>query len=99
MTSKQMRIEGMTCAHCETTIAKALTGARAANVSANWRQGRATFEAEDIDDQRLQAAVERVGYKVTSIEDIERSRSTVGARAAGPRHDYDLVVIGSGSAA
>jgi len=99
MATKQMQIDGMTCTHCETTIAKALTRAGASNVHANWRHGRATFDAADANADRLQAAVEEAGYRVIAIEDIKLAQSTIGSQSAGLTHDHDLVVIGSGSAA
>jgi mercuric reductase len=99
MATKQMQIDGMTCTHCETTIAKALTRAGASNVHANWRQGRATFDAADANADRLQAAVEEAGYRVIAIEDKKHAQRTIGPRSAGLTHDHDLVVIGSGSAA
>lgn len=100
MAKKQMQIEGMTCVHCETTITRALTGAGAADAKADWRKGRATFEATDNDANRLRAAVEKAGYKVVSIEGVEHTQTAIGeGRAQRAEHDYDLVVIGSGSAA
>ena len=72
MAGKLMRIRGMTCDHCERTVAEALTGAGARNVTADWRAGQAQFDAT-TGDQQLAAAVET--------------------------GDYDLVVLGSGSAA
>ena len=72
MAGKVMRIRGMTCDHCERTVAEALTGAGARDVTADWRAGQAQFDAT-TGDQQLAAAVET--------------------------DDYDLVVLGSGSAA
>lgn len=99
MPRKTIRIEGMTCLHFEKTIAEALTAAGAQKVEVSWRQGRAAFEAGSTADDQLRAAVEEAGYKVVSIEEAglrERGIETlVGQRS----HDYDLVVIGSGSAA
>ena len=37
MADKVMRIEGMTCAHCEKTVTEALTATGALNVVADWR--------------------------------------------------------------
>lgn len=99
MTKKQMQIEGMTCAHCETTIEWALTGAGAADAKADSRKGRATFNAVDTDPNRLRAAVKEAGYKVLSIEDVEPTQTASGSPAPSAKHTYDLVVIGSGSAA
>ncbi|TAN32856.1 mercury(II) reductase [bacterium] len=99
MTTKRMEIEGMTCEHCEKTVAEALTSAGAAAAQVSWRGGQAVFEAADASDHQLTSAVEEAGYKVTSIA-AEAERPT-GFRAVvgDARSDYDLVVIGSGSAA
>jgi mercuric reductase len=91
MAIKEMKIEGMTCLHCEQTISKALASAGASKVEANWREGRAVFDAGAAGDRELKAAVGKAGYKVVSIEDVPR----IGEK----KHDYDLIVIGSGSAA
>lgn len=99
MANKQMQIEGMTCHHCEKTIAEALTAAGAQKVEANWREGRATLEAASATDTQLKAAVEEAGYKVVSIEDAKREKRGFEALVGDKSHDYDLVVIGSGSAA
>jgi len=58
MADKLMRIGGMTCDHCEKTVAEALTGAGARDVTADWRAGQARFDAASGDEQ-LAAAVER----------------------------------------
>ncbi len=99
MATKQMQIEGMTCAHCEKTIVEALTGAGASKVEASWREGRATLEVAHTTDEHLKKAVEEAGYKVVSIEEATKAKGGLGALAGGKGHDYDLVVIGSGSAA
>lgn len=99
MATKQMQIEGMTCLHCEKTIAEALTSVGASKVEASWREGRATLDAADATNEQLKAAVEAAGYKVTSIQDATRETSGFEALVGDKAHDYDLVVIGSGSAA
>ena len=99
MAEKVMRIQGMTCAHCETTVADALTDAGALEVIADWRAGQAQFDPAAAGDDQLSAAVEAAGYRVLSIDAVERAASefipVVGDRSGG----YDLVVLGSGSAA
>lgn len=99
MASKQIRIEGMTCVHCEKTIAEALMAAGAQQVEVNWREGRATLEAADATEVQLMAAVEQAGYRAASVEDSKRAKHESDAPMADKSHDYDLVVIGSGSAA
>src|SRR5229473_2354849 len=99
MATKQMQIEGMTCAHCEKTIAEALTSVGASKVEANWRDGRATLDAGNATDEQLKTAIEEAGYKVVSIRNAKRVKSGFEAVVGDKAHDYDLVVIGSGSAA
>ncbi len=99
MATKQMQIEGMTCVHCEKTIAEALTSVGASKVAASWREGRATLDVADATDKQLKAVVEEAGYKVVSIHDVKREKSGFEPQAGNKAHEYDLVVIGSGSAA
>src|SRR6266536_2365370 len=99
MATKQMQIEGMTCVHCEKTIAEALTSVGASKVEANWRGGRATLDVGNATDEQLKTAIEEAGYKVVSIRDAKRVRSGFEAVVSNQAVDYDLVVIGSGSAA
>ena len=99
MSTKQIQIGGMTCIHCEKTVAEALTGAGASKVEASWRDGRATLDTVDATDEQLKAAVEEAGYTVITIEDAKRADSRFEAVIGSKANDYDLVVIGSGSAA
>ncbi|GAC1669741.1 MAG: mercury(II) reductase [Candidatus Dormibacteraceae bacterium] len=99
MATKQMQIEGMTCLHCEKTIAEALTSVGASGVEASWREGRATLDAAEATNEQLKAVVEEAGYRVVSIEDSKRAKSGFETLAGDKENDYDLVVIGSGSAA
>ncbi len=99
MATKHMQIEGMTCVHCEKTIAEALTSVGASKFEANWRDGRATLDVGNATDEQLKTAIEEAGYKVVSIQDAKRVKSGFKAVVGDKAHDYDLVVIGSGSAA
>jgi len=94
-----MKIEGMTCIHCEKTIAEALTSVGASKVEASWREGRATLDVADTTNKQLKAVVEEAGYKVVSIHDVKREKSGFEPLVGDKAHEYDLVVIGSGSAA
>jgi mercuric reductase len=99
MTTREMKIEGMTCLHCEKTIAEALVSAGASKVEASWREGRAVFDVATAGDRELTAAVEEAGYKVVSIHDAQRKKTGFEPLVGDKKHDYDLIVIGSGSAA
>lgn len=99
MATKEMKIEGMTCLHCEKTITEALASVGASRVEANWREGRAVFDAGTAADGELKAAVDEAGYKVVSLKDIQRKQSGLEPLVDENKRDYDLIVIGSGSAA
>jgi len=99
MADKVMRIEGMTCAHCEKTVTEALTAAGALNVVADWRMGRARFDGAAVSEGQLSAGVEEAGYRALSIEAVVREEPVLAPAVGGHWHDYDLVVLGSGSAA
>jgi mercuric reductase len=99
MATKLMRIQGMTCAHCEQTVAQALTAAGAQKVVVDCRQGRAVLEPMAAADEELSTAVEEVGYRVLSIEEPGRAERPLEPVVGGRAQEYDLVVLGSGSAA
>src|SRR5262249_37121304 len=99
MATKRMKIEGMTCLHCENTVAQALARAGASKVEANWREGRASFDVAGPSGQQLKAAVEEAGYRVVSIQDAQVRDVGLAPLVGAGSHDYDLVVLGSGSAA
>ena len=99
MAKQNIRIAGMTCVHCEKTVVEALTGAGARQVVANWREGRATLEGGLATDEQMKSAVEKAGYRVLEIDTAESKLSRDQVATAGGTPDYDLVVLGSGSAA
>ena len=99
MTIKAMQIRGMTCEHCEKTVAEALVSAGATAPQVNWRSGRAVFDAAGVSDQQLTEVVKEAGYRVESIDAEAERPDGFEAVVGDQRPDYDLVVIGSGSAA
>src|SRR6266849_922545 len=99
MATKEMKIEGMTCLHCEKTVAEALTAVGASHVESSWHEGLAMLASGSATDEELRRAVEAAGYRVISIQGAELNQ-TAGTPPVGDQtHDYDLIVIGSGSAA
>lgn len=99
MSKRIIRIEGMTCVQCERTIVAALAGAGATRVTANWRQGRVNVDGGFASDEEIESAVKKAGYRVLDIEIAESSPELARAAPANAATDYDLIVIGSGSAA
>jgi mercuric reductase len=89
-----MEIGGMTCVHCEQTVALALAGAGAEEVEVSYRKGEAIFRGGD--DDAVAQAVREAGYRPGPIEILEPAPPPRSGRGSG---DYDLVVLGSGSAA
>ncbi|HZU17238.1 MAG TPA: mercury(II) reductase [Candidatus Dormibacteraeota bacterium] len=99
MATRLMRIQGMSCAHCEKTVAEALTAAGARRVVVDWRRGEARFDPVAAGDRELAAAVEAAGYQVASVEEATEEAHGVGPLVGERAGGYDLIVIGSGSAA
>ncbi|MGQ0803049.1 MAG: mercury(II) reductase [Actinomycetota bacterium] len=95
MTTRRMRVEGMTCEHCERTVEEALGAAGARDARADFRRGEACF-AYDGDPAAVGAAVREAGYGPGGLE---RVGEEVAAGAHGSGSDFDLVAIGAGSAA
>jgi copper chaperone CopZ len=62
-----LKIEGMTCGHCEMSVTKELSklpGAQDVKVSS--QSGTATLSVdESVDEAQIQAAVEEAGYKLS----------------------------------
>ncbi len=85
----RIKIQGMTCTHCETTVAKALEKASAIVLRVSYRQGVAEVET-DKPPEVLKEAIHRVGYSPIAIE-----TEPTDSREDKPEH---LLVIGSGSA-
>ena len=93
-----MSVGGMTCAHCEASVGRALEGAGALGAEVDFRRGEAVFDlAEGTDLEPLREAVRQGGYEPGTVEWI--GRETGSRRDGGGEADYDLAVIGSGGGA
>jgi mercuric reductase len=95
-----LRIEGMTCDGCARHVQAALAsvpGVESAEVG-DWKEGSAAVATgPDVSEGDLSSAVERAGYRA-----IVESKTALRPEARVPTgHDseFDLVVIGGGSAA
>ncbi len=65
---KIMEIKGMSCAHCQAAVEKALNGIDGVDAKVDLKKNQATVNlSKEIDDAALKAAVEEAGYEVTSI--------------------------------
>ena len=95
----RMNIAGMTCAHCEHTVEKALSTVGASEPAADFRRGQATFHWPDGEDvQVAEKAVSNAGYRPQGLEVVKSTAESSRGRPAG-EGDYDLAILGSGSAA
>lgn len=101
MSKAVLTVQGMTCTSCERHVAAALEGAGARDVRADWRAGEARFElADGVEEEALRAAVEETGYGPRELRAVPSpvTAAPPAVPAEGPV-DYDLVVVGAGSAA
>lgn len=66
----KLKIEGMTCEHCVTSVTKALKESRGVESAlVDLKKGEAVVAGGDIDVSLLKEAVESLGYKVTGMDD------------------------------
>lgn len=101
----ELRIEGMTCAHCARTIEQALLrvpGVERAQVP-GWQSGRAVviWEGDAVDAEALRKTVAQAGhgYRLQAWEVVREIGGETPAGDGSDRVDYDLLIIGGGSAA
>lgn len=92
-----LEVAGMTCTDCEHHVAAALERAGAGQALADFRLGVARFALPwDVDEAGLRAAVTQAGYAPGRL----RTESPGAPAAPGTGDgDYDLLVLGAGSAA
>jgi mercuric reductase len=99
----KMTVRGMTCDRCNVHVARALTAAGAGAAEADWRRGEAVFTAEaSADPDRLAESVRAAGYQpgeVARLEPAATPDAQPGSQLGGRGGEYDLVIVGSGSAA
>jgi mercuric reductase len=92
-----LEVAGMTCTGCEHHVAAALERAGAEQVSADFRRGVARFAwPGGVDEAGLRAAVTQAGYTPGTLH--AESPGAPAAPGTGDG-DYDLLVLGAGSAA
>ncbi len=92
-----LEVAGMTCDDCAHHVTAALEGAGAERVSVAWRSGEARFSwPEGLAEGTLRAAVEGAGYRPGALRLLGTGIPKDGADGSD---DYDLVVVGAGSAA
>ena len=69
-TKKIMKIEGMTCGHCQARVEKALNAISGVTASVDLQKKIAKLEldSDEISDETLLNTVSEAGYKPISIE-------------------------------
>ena len=91
-----LKVAGMTCTDCEDHVTAALRGAGAEEVSADFRAGQARFLwPATRDEAGLRAAVTAAGYTPGTL----RARTPPAPASRRDGAEYDLLVLGAGSAA
>jgi mercuric reductase len=95
-----LRVEGMTCDGCARHVTEALKNAKGVEEAqvGSWRSGQAVVIAESsVDEKDLMKAVKKAGYRaiVTERRGLDAERKVPPSEAA----EYDLMIIGGGSAA
>lgn len=94
-----IEVRGMTCDHCERSVAQALESVPgiAAVRQVSHAEGLARVAAtRDVSPAQIEAAVAQAGYRARV-----KDRPAGASPAAGPRSraEFDLVIVGGGSAA
>jgi mercuric reductase len=98
-------VRGMTCATCPNHVERALrqiAGVKSVDIP-NWQSSKATVIAEaQVPEETLTATVKRAGYhatvkNVSTVEDTVEQSGFKTSKGNG-KNDFDLLVIGAGSA-
>ncbi|MDA8357617.1 MAG: mercury(II) reductase [Actinomycetota bacterium] len=92
-----LEVGGMTCDDCAHHVTAALEGAGAQDVSVTWRAGEARFSwPGGVAEDALRSAVQSAGYRPGTLRLLGPGIPKQGTDGS---FDYDLVVVGAGSAA
>jgi mercuric reductase len=93
----RMQVDGMTCDSCSRRVEQALARAGALEPKADWRRGLAVFTSEaEPDYSVLSDALADAGYEARGFERLDPAQVK---RDLPNEADYDLLMIGGGSAA
>ncbi len=90
-------VQGMTCRHCEIAVSNALREAGAKVLRVDYQAGEALVEVPArTDSESLAQAIRGAGYRPGVVEVLPEQPARQGQASDA---DYDLAIIGSGSAA
>lgn len=96
MKKYRIKIKGMSCSACEEHIVDALERIGAKNIQASFHRGEAVYELpEDKAVDHVKRAIDEANYQPGEIEEVSL-QNIVDLDDEG---DFDLLIIGSGSAA
>ena len=92
---KKLSIAGMSCAHCEKSVSKAVQ--KVSGVEAveriSWEDGDVIVQTSiDLDREELEKQIKQAGYKLNEVSPYE------GNKGKDKNTDFDIIVIGGGSA-
>ena len=88
-------VAGMTCDTCERHVTEAIRSVGGDAPEVSWRSGTAGFDAGVVVQATLGAAIAEAGYELRSLHRAEPIEPVGG----GDDPEFDLAIIGSGSAA
>ena len=92
-----LEVGGMTCDDCAHHVTAALERVGAEDVSVTWRSGEARLSVPDgLAEDVVRSAVEGAGYRPGTLRLLGTG---IPKEGTGGSYDYDLVVVGAGSAA
>ena len=66
---KILKVEGMSCGHCEKAVKDALNELpEVTNVIVNLEEKKVEVEGNNLDDKVLREAIDEAGYEVLSVD-------------------------------
>ncbi|MEX0747507.1 MAG: FAD-dependent oxidoreductase, partial [Rhodothermales bacterium] len=99
----ELDIKGMTCTDCAHHITAGLRSVPGVEdvIVPGWQGGKATVASEGVSPEALAGAVERAGYRVSGWRPIDKpSAVPPSTNGSGDENaEFDLVIVGGGSAA
>jgi mercuric reductase len=94
------KIEGMTCKTCEIHVTEALEKVKLENIGVDYQSGESMFEIpEGIEEKLIYTALEATPYKFVEINELPEKKELSNKPLDNDNYDFDILLIGSGSAA
>lgn len=100
----KLDIKGMTCDSCAAHVAKSLksfTGMKD-GINIDWKSGTGTISSEgDLDTDSMKKSLRKAGYSLETVtlQNENPGTSPESRRKTSGNADYNLIIIGGGSAA